>query len=48
VLIHPFIIGELACAEMKQRGEVLRLLGTLPTSVVATDDERFISSIATA
>jgi predicted nucleic acid-binding protein len=39
VLVHPFIIGELACGEMKQRREVLRLLATLPSSVVATDEE---------
>jgi predicted nucleic acid-binding protein len=39
VLVHPFIIGELACGEMRQRREVLRLLATLPSSVVATDDE---------
>jgi predicted nucleic acid-binding protein len=38
-LVHPFIIGELACGEMKQRSEVLQLLATLPSSVVATDDE---------
>lgn len=39
VLVHPFIIGELACGEMKQRREVLRLLATLPSSVMATDEE---------
>ena len=39
VMVHPFIIGELACGEMKQRREVLSLLATLPSSVVATDEE---------
>ena len=39
VLAHPFVIGELACGEMKERREVLSLLATLPSSVVATDDE---------
>jgi predicted nucleic acid-binding protein len=39
VLVHPFIIGELACGEMKQRSEVLALLATLPPIVVATDEE---------
>jgi predicted nucleic acid-binding protein len=39
VLVHPFIIGELACGEMKDRREVLSLLATLPSSVVATDEE---------
>jgi len=39
VLVHPFIICELACGEMKQRRDVLRLLAALPSSIVATDDE---------
>jgi predicted nucleic acid-binding protein len=39
VLMHPFIIGELACGEMKNRREVLQLLGNLPTASVATDPE---------
>jgi predicted nucleic acid-binding protein len=39
VLVHPFIIGELACGEMKKRREVLDLLATLPSGVVATDEE---------
>ena len=39
VLIHPFIIGELACGEIRQREEFLRLLSTLPSSIVATDAE---------
>jgi predicted nucleic acid-binding protein len=39
VLVHPFIIGELACGEMKRRREVLGLLATLPSIVVATDEE---------
>jgi len=39
VLVHPFIIGELACGEIRRRSEVLDLLGTLPSSVVATDEE---------
>jgi len=39
VLIHPFIVGELACGELKRRYEVLNLLTTLPSSLVATDDE---------
>jgi predicted nucleic acid-binding protein len=39
VLVHPFIIGELACGEIKRRHEVLNLLATLPSSLVATDDE---------
>jgi predicted nucleic acid-binding protein len=46
VLVHPFIIGELACGEMKQRSQVLELLARLPSIVVATDEEtlHFIES----
>jgi hypothetical protein len=39
VLIHPFVIGELACGRLKKRDEVLHLLTTLPSSLVATDAE---------
>ena len=30
VLIHSFIIGELACGSLKNRNEILRLLSALP------------------
>lgn len=39
VLSHPFVIGELACGEIKRRQEFLDLLSDLPISVVATDEE---------
>lgn len=39
VLIHPFVIGELACGNLINRAEVLALLADLPTSPVATDAE---------
>ena len=39
VLMHPFVLGELACGNLKNRGEVLRLLGELPAAPVATDPE---------
>jgi predicted nucleic acid-binding protein len=32
VVCHPFIIGELACGNIKNRSEILSLLQTLPTS----------------
>jgi predicted nucleic acid-binding protein len=35
VLIHPFIIGELACGSMANRREILKLLETLPGIVIA-------------
>jgi len=39
ILMHPFVIGELACGRLTKRDEVLDLLATLPSSVVATDAE---------
>lgn len=39
VCTHPFIVGELACGEIKRRREVLKLLSTLPAIVIATDLE---------
>lgn len=39
VLMHPFVLGELACGNLRNRGEVLALLGDLPRAAVATDDE---------
>ena len=39
VLVHPFIIGELAVGNIRQRGTVLAHLGRLPSAAVATNDE---------
>lgn len=39
VLMHPFVIGELACGNLKNRQELLGLLGDLPVAVLASDDE---------
>ena len=39
VLMHPFVRGELACGNLKNRHEVLRLLEELPGAPVATDAE---------
>jgi predicted nucleic acid-binding protein len=39
VLMHPFVLGELACGNLRNRGEVLRLLGGLPAAPTATDPE---------
>lgn len=36
---HPFVIGEIACGNLKNRREVLQLLGALPGAPVATDQE---------
>ena len=39
VLIHPFIIGELACGNLHNRREILAILADLPRVAVATDTE---------
>lgn len=39
VLMHPFILGELACGNLKHRREALRLLGDLPGALVAGERE---------
>jgi predicted nucleic acid-binding protein len=39
VLTHPFVLGELACGNLKNRGEVLQLLGELPGAPMVTDAE---------
>jgi len=39
VLVHPFVVGELACANLANRGEVLNLLLALPRAQVASDEE---------
>jgi len=44
VLCHPFVIGELACGNLKNRQEILSLLQSLPQTPQAENDEvlRFI------
>ncbi len=39
VLMHPFIIGELALGNLRARAQILESLGLLPMSPVATDAE---------
>jgi predicted nucleic acid-binding protein len=39
VLAHPFVIGELACGTLRNRREVLDLLGRLPSAPMATHGE---------
>ena len=39
VLSHPWIIGEIALGHLRDRAEVLGLLGALPEAVVASDEE---------
>ncbi len=44
VLVHPLVIGELACGNLANRTQILIDLQRLPQAPVATDDEalRFI------
>ena len=39
VMIHPFIIGELACGNLSNRSELLTLFRNLPQAVVASHEE---------
>ena len=39
VFCHPFVMGELACGTLRNRQEVLSLLGTLPQARVAEHEE---------
>ena len=39
VLVHPFVVGELACGNLRKWREVLELLGNLPSAPTATDAE---------
>lgn len=39
VVCHPFIVGELACGNIKNRSRILSLLSTLPTAHTAEHEE---------
>ena len=39
VLAHPFVIGELACGNLRQRSEVLTLTAALPSAELAKQEE---------
>ena len=41
VLMHPFICGELACGNLKERSVILSYLNSLPLATVAAHDEAF-------
>ncbi|MGD9344600.1 MAG: VapC toxin family PIN domain ribonuclease [Candidatus Aminicenantes bacterium] len=44
IICHPFIIGDLACGNLKNRDEILSLLEALPAATKASHEEimRFI------
>ena len=39
VLTHPFVIGELACGNLRNREEVFKLFDDLPKAPVASNEE---------
>ncbi|MBA2409475.1 MAG: type II toxin-antitoxin system VapC family toxin [Gammaproteobacteria bacterium] len=39
VMMHPLVLGELACGNLKNRRDVLALLAKLPTAPIATEPE---------
>lgn len=38
-LVHPFVIGEIACGTLRARAQVMGLLGSLPKAPLASDEE---------
>jgi hypothetical protein len=39
VLVHPFVVGELACGNLSNRDSILGKLTALPVAVLASDPE---------
>jgi hypothetical protein len=39
VLMHPFVLGEIACGSLRDRASILELLQDLPAAVVASPEE---------
>jgi predicted nucleic acid-binding protein len=39
VVCHPFVVGELACGNLKNRSQILSLLQSLPMSIKAEHEE---------
>lgn len=39
ILCHPFVIGELGCGNLRNRGEILSLLAALPSAAMAEHSE---------
>jgi len=44
VVMHPYVVGEIACGSLRDRSSILELLRDLPAAVVAEGEEvlRFI------
>jgi len=39
VVCHPFVVGELACGNLKNRNEILTYLQSLPMTILAEHEE---------
>jgi len=39
IMVHPFVLGELACGNLKNRSQILSLLESLPMATMASDAE---------
>ncbi len=39
VVCHPFIVGELACGNLRNRREIITCLQSLPMAILAEDEE---------
>jgi len=39
VAMHPFVLGEIACGNLQNRNEILKLMDALPSVQPAEDDE---------
>jgi predicted nucleic acid-binding protein len=39
VFMHPFVLGEIACGNLRARSQTLHSLGRLPSPVSASNDE---------
>lgn len=39
IMVHPFVVGELACGNLKNRSQILSLLESLPAATKASDAE---------
>jgi len=37
--MHPFVVGEIACGSLRDRGSILELLQDLPAALLASPDE---------
>lgn len=42
VVCHPFVVGELACGNIKNRQEILSLVSSLPVLEVVTSQEALV------